>query len=108
MPKSFIVIRTSFPALHCWPECPFEDVAYLKNPHRHVFHVEMKFETTEDRQIEFIRQKMDIDAYIMLNFYGRFLERISCETIAANLGKYFDAFFVSVFEDDENGAEWYA
>ena len=35
MIKQFIEIKTDFEAIHNWPECPFEDVDFLKHPHRH-------------------------------------------------------------------------
>ena len=55
MRKTFVVVKTTFSALHAWPECPYEDVAFLRTPHRHVFYVTMKIQTTEDRELEFIR-----------------------------------------------------
>jgi hypothetical protein len=105
--NKFIVIRTNFPATHCWPECPIPDVAYLRNPHRHVFHVEMKFKTSKDREIEFIYMKQRVDHHIQMGYTNQFLGAKSCETIAEELLKTFDADFVSVFEDNENGAEIY-
>jgi len=108
MGKTFIVVRTSFEALHQWPECPFNDVGYLRNLHRHIFHVEMKIETTGDRQIEFIRHKNLINKFIDNKYKGFNLGPTSCEVIAETLSKAFGASSVSVFEDNENGAVYEA
>lgn len=104
MGKTFIVVRTSFEAYHQWPECPFSDVAFLKNLHRHIFHVEVKIETTSDRQIEFIRHKNLINKFIDSKYKGLDLGPTSCEVIAEQLAKEFGASSVEVFEDAENGA----
>lgn len=104
--KQFIVIKTQFEAIHCWPDCPFDDVSFLRNPHRHIFHVVLKFETKADRQFEFIRVKRDVESFLNKKFVGRDLGETSCETIAQTLlRKFSDSCFASVFEDNENGAE---
>ncbi len=104
--KKKVVIRTSFTAVHCWPECPYEDVNYLRNPHRHEFHVTVKFDVSyNDRDIEFIRAKEEIDKHLRTNYHCKDLGRMSCEDIANEIMNKFGACFVSVFEDNENGAE---
>jgi len=108
MGRTYIVVRTSFEALHQWPTCPFEDVAFLKLLHRHIFHVEMKFEVTSDRQIEFIRQKRRVEEVIKNSYAGKDLGPTSCEVIAKALVDSFGAVSASVFEDNENGAEFHA
>jgi len=101
-----IVIKFSFPAIHSWPECPFSDVGYLKEPHRHVFHVTMKFDVThDDREIEFIRKKTEVESDIRQRWANQDLKKMSCEMMAEELAIKYGASFVSVFEDDENGAE---
>jgi len=102
-----VVIQEQFSALHCWPSCPFEDVAYLKNSHRHLFKAVLKFKVSEniDREIEFIRLKNKIHRYFEERFENKNIGSMSCEQIATILLKEFDACFVSVFEDGENGAE---
>jgi len=105
MKKIFVVVRTTFSAVHAWPECPFEDVSFLRTPHRHVFYVEMKIQTTKDRELEFILLKNELDSYIRDNWENKDLGKMSCEKIAENLMDNFNANFISVFEDDENGAE---
>jgi hypothetical protein len=106
--RKFVVLKTTFPATHCWPECPIEEVNYLKYQHRHLFYVVMKFRVDHnDRDIEFIKMKMDVEEYIRENFYNKYLGRTSCEDIGEELMQTFQANFVSVFEDNENGAEIY-
>jgi len=103
MARTFISIKTSFEALHCWPECPIEEVSFLKNPHRHIFHVKVVMETFEDRQIEFIDQKRKIEDFIE-KYKGKNLGSMSCEKIAEEIAEKFRAKKVEVEEDGENGA----
>jgi hypothetical protein len=104
-----IVVRTRFEAIHSWPECPHEDVAFLRHPHRHEFHVEMKVPVHhDDRDVEFIMAKRDLEACIKQNWQGQDLGRMSCEQMAERLLMFFSAASsCSVFEDGENGAEVY-
>jgi hypothetical protein len=106
MPKTFVVIRTQFEALHCWPSAP-EEVAFLREPHRHMFHVEMKWLVHhDDRDIEFFMMKWEVQEYINSNM-AMDLGHRSCEMICKQLADHFKADYVSVFEDGENGAEYY-
>lgn len=104
MGRSYIVIRTSFEAIHAWTECPWTDVSFLKNCHRHIFHVEMKIETFADRGIEFIRYKRSLDSYIKGEYGGKDIGSTSCEMIAKTLAEVFKASEVEVSEDLENSA----
>jgi len=106
--KKFVVIKTTFPATHLWPECPIEEVDYLAYQHRHLFWVVMKFEVGHNnRDIEFIQKKCRVEEFIQREWYNNYLGWMSCEDIAEELMKEFQADFVSVFEDNENGAEIY-
>lgn len=106
--RTFIVITTAFSAVHCWKDCPIEGLEFLKNPHRHVFHVVVKFKVTHaDRQIEFLDKKKIVNSYLSTNFDNRDLGQMSCEMIAQEIFENFQAAFVSVYEDNENGAEVY-
>lgn len=99
----YIVIKTSFTATHHYPEAE----NYLRFEHRHTFFVTMKWQVSHNnREIEFIDQKEKVNEYIAENYANRFIGRMSCEDIAEELMDIFDACcYVSVFEDDENGAE---
>lgn len=106
--KIYIVIKTSFEAIHCWPDCPYESVSFLRNKHRHVFHVIMKWAVShQDRDKEFIIVKRKVQEYINKHWSGQDLGKKSCEMMATELLTNFNAQFASVFEDDENGAEVY-
>ena len=64
MIRQFVEIITDFQGIHNWPECPFEEVSFLKFPHRHKITVTVKIETTKDRQIEFFMLKDNVDDII--------------------------------------------
>lgn len=101
--NKYIVINLQFEGIHQWKNCNIEDVIFLKNPHRHIFHVELiKKVNHNDREIEIIMLKRKILDYIGLQPVN--LENQSCEDIAENLYKYFNAYSVKVTEDGENGA----
>ena len=106
--KTYIIIKTQFSAIHHWPECPLESVDFLKHPHRHIFYITVKKQVYhDDRQIEFIDFKNKINKFIYSNWEEKFLGKMSCEMIAKKLIQVFNVDFVSVFEDNENGAEVY-
>lgn len=104
-----VFIKLQFTALHCWPECPIEEVSYLRNLHRHAFHVMIRFKVGhDDRDIEFINAKNEIHKWIQENWEGEDLGRLSCEQMATKLSikfSHLDPCYVCVSEDDENGAE---
>ncbi len=102
-----IIIQTRFTATHCWPECPIESVSYLKNPHRHEFHVLAKKRVTHaNRDIEFIDLKNKLDAHINERWNQKDIGSTSCELICRVLAKDFNLDYVRVLEDGENGAEY--
>jgi hypothetical protein len=104
--KAYIIVRTQFEALHNWPDVVIPEVEFLKDPHRHVFHVKMKWEVEGlDREKEFILLRRNIDQWIRENWESRYLKGMSCEMIAVRLMDQFEACFVEVNEDGENGAE---
>ena len=95
---------------HCWPECPFDEVAYLRDPHRHIFHIKAyKVVTHSDRDVEFIMLKHSIQQYLRHNYYKSHLKccvfgAMSCEMIASELVALFELSKCEVSEDHENGA----
>ena len=103
-----IIIRTRFEAIHSWPNCPYEDVTFLRNPHRHEFWVEVEIEVSHnDREIEFIKAKRELDRFLA-GVYGKDLGSKSCEDIAENImnsGMFWQVQSVTVLEDGENGAK---
>ena len=105
------VIRSRFTALHNWPEAP-EDVAFLRHPHRHEFHVEMAFSQIHtDRDVEFVLTKRAL-CDVLRKWDGKDLQAASCEMMAEKLITWamtngFKPVRCSVFEDGENGAVVY-
>lgn len=103
MVKTTIWIRTQFEALHAWPKAP-DDVAFLRSPHRHMFHVRIGMEVAhKDRAIEFFQFKEKVEGYLRGKYEGMSTNK-SCEMIAQELFEAYDASFVEVSEDGENGA----
>jgi len=106
--KKLIVVKTDFPAIHSWPKCDVPGVEFLQFPHRHIFFAVIKFEVSHNnRDIEFIDMKKKINLYIKEKYYEKNLGAKSCEGIAEEIFNRFNAQYVSIFEDNENGAEIY-
>lgn len=100
--KMFVYCKFQIEGIHYWPEA----TNYLKHPHRHMFHFEVKVQTIEDRQIEFIELGQELLKYMKPPW-----ERtVSCEQLAGNVVDHlkmrhgFDRIYiVDVSEDGENG-----
>lgn len=96
--------------IHNWPGCPFDEVAYLRDPHRHVFHIKATKQVTHsDRDVEFIMLKHKINTYLEVKYYeGKtkccLFGAMSCEMIAKELIEEFGLVKCEVNEDGENGA----
>ena len=95
---------------HSWPGCPFDEVAYLRDPHRHMFHIKaFKKVSHNDRDTEFIILKHRIQEYFF-NKYHMPMQQLcvfgamSCEMIAEELITEFRLSQCEVNEDGENGA----
>jgi hypothetical protein len=95
---------------HNWPGCPFDEVAYLRDPHRHIFHIKAyKKVSHSDRDQEFIMLKHLIVEYLNFVYFAEYQKLCvfgakSCEMIAEELIMQFDLSRCEVSEDDENGA----
>ena len=106
--KTNIIVNTSFNAIHHWPGCDIEGVEYLRNKHRHTFHVKVKAKVNhDDRDIEFIDFKKLLDAFLNSNYNGKDIGAKSCEMICKEIESRFKGIlnYVRIMEDDENGAE---
>jgi len=110
--KKTIVCKLQVEGVHQWAECPFEEVKFLKNSHRHIFYINCEKEVCHnDRDIEFIMFKRKIIKYLNKKYSnGEYLEfnNMSCEMISIELMKEFELAKCEVFEDNENGAIIYA
>lgn len=122
-PEVFCTLQIE--GIHHWPSCPFEEVAYLRDPHRHMFHIKAyKNVSHHDRDTEFLMLKHRIEAYLLTE-YGQEIKHdtgwytgwaicdnkrvcefgaMSCEMIAKELINEFDLSRCEVSEDGENGA----
>ena len=101
--RRFVVVTFDFEATHCWPECPIPEVAFLQNPHRHVFKVTLKKAVQHnDRDVEIIMLKRQ--ALRIVAKRGMDLGRTSCEDLAEWLLGALGCCEVQVLEDGENGS----
>lgn len=95
---------------HNWPDCPFDEVDYLRVPHRHVFHIKANQKVMhDDRDVEFIMLKHEIEEYLKNKYYNDKKKLCvfgakSCEMIASELCNVFKLTRCEVSEDNENGA----
>lgn len=95
-------VTDQFEGYHRWAAAP-EEVDFLKEWHRHLFHVKMGVRVTGlDREVEFFMLKRLLDK--KLGKYRNEKFEASCEMIATDLLDHFNAEFVEVSEDGENGA----
>lgn len=109
----FISVSVQFEGIHCYPEAP-DEVSFLRNPHRHMFHVKAKIEVFhDDRELEFILVKRDLEAFI--HSQPENLNHCSCEMIANKIAFHLHHTYeradtktrrmvIEVYEDGENGA----
>jgi hypothetical protein len=120
-----IIVQTKFEGIHNYPDAP-KEVAFLRTPHRHEFHVNLQMETFhDDREIEFIMVKRALDAKLQFLYGCIDIGKTSCEQIATVIQAWAKATYpvpeniidtypeivnltrrvnVIVMEDDENGA----
>ena len=88
----------------------FEEVSYLRDPHRHMFHFKChKIVNHSDRDCEFIMLKSAVDSWLFEKYWDHdkkalFFGSMSCEMIAKELIAAFDLCQCEVSEDGENGA----
>ncbi len=102
-----IYIKTQFEGFHRWKDAPNE-VSFLRNKHRHIFYVVVYIPVEHnDREIEFILFKREIEEFINNNINKQDVG--SCEMIAEKIAininiKYNRPILVDISEDNENGA----
>lgn len=110
--KQSIWVTFQMEGIHNYPDAP-DEVAFLRHPHRHMFHFKVEIEVFhDDRDLEFIVLKRDI--LLQYNCDLLQLDNKSCEMIAKDLYAFLSteypgrAITIEVSEDGENGAklEW--
>lgn len=111
--KTGIIVTLQVEGLHCWPNADklMPEVGFLSNIHRHIFHICAKrLVNHDDRDIEIIKFKRLVYDYLMEMYFDANadicnFENRSCEMLAREICEYFGCYYVSVTEDNENGAE---
>jgi len=118
--KTWLIINLRVPGFHKWENAP-EEHAYLKNLHRHEFHIKVEMLADRNRKWEFIDIKSQLTLWLYENFPSDIntsdsisledMPKQSCEGFAEVIAKEFVAenytcskIRVTVLEDGENGA----
>jgi len=106
MTTIYAIIRTQFEGIHKYPDASGNE-DFLKYPHRHIFHVEIKIEQFHDnRDIEYIAFKRWLNTLLSSDLDYKSCEMIANEVIDKIKAKYPNRkLIVKVLEDNENGAE---
>jgi len=112
MSRIIIQARLVVPGFHYWLGAP-EHLSFLRHTHRHNLHIKVGFRVGgSDRELEFFELQNEIrsalDGLYPHNGFGYDFQGKSCEMIAGELCDQLAAFYVGVFEDNENGAYYYA
>ncbi len=115
--KRWVTARTQFRGLHHWPNCPLDEVGFLRDPHRHTFHVMVSVEVSgADREVEFFVLQRKIDDILSQKFSEEddtlILGARSCEMMADEIYDGLQNEFggggmrmrISISEDGENEA----
>lgn len=108
--KTKIISRFKVEGIHRWKDCPIEEVSYLRNYHRHIFHIICyAFVDHNDRDIEFIELTHKIKSYLNNQYYNKnynclFFDGRSCEMLAEEILNKFNLYEVEVNEDGEGGS----
>jgi len=107
MMESSIFVRLQQENFHQWRQAP-DEVAFLRNLHRHVFYFEIELEVRhDDRELEFFI----VQRYLRI-FTNKVVlwEGLSCEMVCKKVIEHLRYKFkdrrvcVTVSEDNENGA----
>lgn len=79
--KTFVEIRWHVLGMHHYPGAP-DAVAFLRNPHRHIFHMRAKVAVGHNnRDVEFILLKRDCLAFNIANCKGTALNAAQHEAL---------------------------
>lgn len=116
--STHILVKSQFEGTHYYRDAP-EEVAFLRHPHRHVFHVEAQIEVFHsDRELEFIMVKRALEKHLAC-YTSSHAGSYSCEMVAESVQSWAKETYpslhanetlrprrveVKVFEDNENGA----
>lgn len=113
-----IVVNLRMPGIHRWETCTIPEMSFLKDYHRHMFHIRCEKQVFHnDRDVEIIMFKKSIQDFMREKYSGKddifftqtgddclFFDYRSCEHIAHEIVEHFDLSLCEVLEDGENGA----
>lgn len=106
--QKFIFVTFQKEGIHKYPDAP-DEVAFLRNEHRHMFHFRVELEVFHnDRDVEFIMLKRELEGLYSDSILE--LDYKSCEMMADDLRNYLVETYegrdmvITVSEDGENGA----
>jgi len=110
-----VIAKIEIEGLHNWPDAQgvFPEVGFLSNMHRHKWYITAKKKVNhDDRDVEFIMFGRDIKSFLEHQYHNpesrtHEFGAKSCEMLAKEIMEEFNCTYVSVFEDNENGAEVY-
>ena len=111
--RTNVIAKIEIEGLHSWPEANDiePEVGFLANVHRHKWFITAKKPVFhDDRDVEFIVFGRNIESYLREKYWDKNKRthdfgRKSCEQLASEIAHAFSCVYVSVFEDNENGAE---
>ena len=104
-----VITYNQIEGMHCWKAAPSK-FCYLRNEHRHIFHIRCWFAVTDpDREIEINDQQSEIESAIYKQFgknkgTGAYFGGMSCEDIAKWCIERFGCISCEVLEDGYGGA----
>jgi len=108
--KQEVFSKLEVDGIHNWKNCLIDEVRFLRDNHRHIFHIKAyKLVTHSDRDVEFIQFKHILLDYLKEKYYSEekrthYFGSKSCEMIAIELIEKFDLTSCEVSEDGENGS----
>jgi len=112
--ETYVIIKDQFPAFHAWSACPYDEVAFLRQPHRHMFHIQIKIKVSHyNRDVEFFMIKNTLAKILHESYVNQFFGDASCEMLCKNIKQdlvsnypiLLNIHSIQVWEDGENGAE---
>lgn len=94
--KTVITARLKVPGLHCWPGA-HESRKYLRDPHRHLFHIEVTMPVNHDERDTEWHDLAEITQSVVDGMAGSIHDGLhdfgarSCETLARQLYNQLEA-----------------
>lgn len=111
--KINIIITLQIEGRHRWAECPIPEMSFLRDYHRHQFHVKCeKAVSHSNRDVEIIKFQREVRDYFQRNYFKESLqmcdfENKSCEDLCIDLIEAYDLESCEILEDGENGSKVY-